>query len=317
MIPRRLIFGFLGLAVAVQVHAAAAEDVRAFHEWEILDGKTGESMAIADWMAGLAAHDVIYIGEEHRNRWHVEAALKILRAMTEKGRRPALAMEMFGWDGQSALESYVSSETADRGAFLKDSRWEQNWGGPFEDYEPLVQFAREHRLALLALNPPKPLVRKVAVEGLSAARHDDAMRRWGVEEADLVEDRTYHDIIRGQLLRCHGGMSEDGYERMYQASLFRDEGMAKTLAGYLARPERTPPSGPVISYTGGGHIQYDVPIPKRVRRRSHDVKQVSIYLTALSGDQQRDEVVDLVRSGIADYIWLTPVGAHGPAKRCK
>jgi len=308
--------GLLVIVVAAQIYIGAAAEVRTLQEWDVLDRKTGEPVAFSEWTSVLAAQDVIYVGEEHRNRWHIEAALKILRALIEKGRRPALAMEMFGWDGQPALEGYVSGESADPAGFLTDSRWDQNWGGPFEDYAPLVQFAREQRLSLLALNPPRPLVRKVAAEGLRTARHDDAMRRWGIDETDIVEDRAYHDIILGQLQRCHGGLSDDGYERMYEASLFRDEGMAKTLARYLVRQDKLSPAGPVVSYTGGGHIQYDVPVPKRVQRRHEGVKQVSIYLTAFSGDQ-REEIMELLRSGIADYIWLTPVGAHGPAKRCK
>ena len=312
----RIRVGLFSLVVAAQLCSGAAAEVRTLQEWDVLDGKSGEPVALPDWMSVLASQEVIYIGEEHRNRWHVEAALKILRAMIEKGRRPALAMEMFGWDGQPALEAYASGETVDLTGFLKESRWDQNWGGSFEDYEPLVKFAREQRMALLALNPPKPLVRRVAVEGLQAARHDDAMRHWGIEETDLAEDRVYHDIILGQLQRCHGGLSDNGYERMYEASLFRDEGMAMTLARYLARQEKASTTGPIISYTGGGHIQYYVPVPKRVQRRNHEVKQVSIYLTAFSGDQ-REEIMELLRSGIADYVWLTPVGAHGPAKRCK
>jgi uncharacterized iron-regulated protein len=307
--------GLFSLVLAAVMYIGAGAEVRTLEEWDVLDKKTGEPVAFSEWITLLAAQDVIYVGEEHRNRWHIEAALKILRAMVDKGRRPALAMEMFGWDGQAALEDYVSGETASRTGFLKDSRWDQNWGGPFEDYEPLVHFAREHRVALLALNPPRPLVRKVAAEGLHTARHDDAMRRWGIDDTDLVEDRAYHDIILGQLQRCHGGLSDDGYERMYEASLFRDEGMAKTLARYLARQDK-PSTGPVVSYTGGGHIQYDVPIPKRVQRRHQDVKQVTIYLTAFSANQ-REEIMELLRNGIADYIWVTPVGAHGPAKRCK
>ena len=48
----------------------------------------------------LSAQDVIYLGEEHRNQWHIEAALKVLRAILGNGRRPILAMEMFGWTGK-------------------------------------------------------------------------------------------------------------------------------------------------------------------------------------------------------------------------
>ena len=90
------------------------------------------------------------------------------------GHTPVLAMEMFSWDGQAALDQYTQHHAMTREQFLKDSNWEGSWGGDFKDYERLVQWAKDHRLPLYALNPPRPLVRLVAQKGLDKALQDPA-----------------------------------------------------------------------------------------------------------------------------------------------
>ena len=161
------------LAAEESFHPSTPPSQSSFHEWQVWDVKAGQPVAIEPWFTDLASANIIYLGEEHRNRWHIEAALRILHALTAQGLQPpALALEMFGWDGQSAIHRYLSNSPPSREQFLQDSRWEENWGGPFEEYEPLVNFAREHRLTLLALNPPRALVRLVARQGLWQAKKD-------------------------------------------------------------------------------------------------------------------------------------------------
>ncbi len=290
-----------------------------FIEWQVIEVKSGHAIAFEAWVALLNEKDVIYLGEEHRNNWHIDAALKILRALLEYKREPALAVEMFGWDGQSGLDQYLSESETSRDHFLEASRWEQNWGGPFDEYAPLISFAREHRLPILALNPPRPLVRRVASQGLARALSDAEMGRWGMQDHIFVDTAVYRDMIVRQLRLCHGGMSDDGYQRMYEASLFRDESMAKTIADYLARTKTETDGriGPLVSYTGGGHIQYHLPVPDRVLLKTNgEVKQTTVYMTSLDSGSV-EEVKSLLQESIADYVWLTPVGAHGPAKRCR
>ena len=324
MLHVRIITGLL-LGVLIlspswsSLSADTAASTPAFEAWQVLDVQSGRAIAFDEWVKVLALQDVIYLGEEHRNQWHIEAALKVLRAMFDSGRHPVLAMEMFGWDGQAGLNQYVANTKVQRDQFLKDVHWEQNWGGAFQDYEPLVAFARTRRIPLLALNPPRPLVRKVATQGWKKAIDDPEMTTWGMKEEPIVEDAAYRGVILRQLQLCHGGLPEDAYERMYEASMFRDEGMAKTIGEALHSSTGNTPSnhGPIVSYTGGGHIQYQLPIPKRVfRKRAGEVQQKTIYMTSFQPDHP-EEVQELLRDAIADYVWLTPVSSNGPAKRCR
>lgn len=296
------------------LHPIAAESP-SLQVGQIIETKTGQSIAFDDWITNLAASAVIYLGEEHRNRSHTDAAIRILEALQVRDRRPILALEMFAWDGQSALDRYLADSTMTREQFLQDSHWEQNWGGAYADYEPLISFAREHHVPVLALNPPRLLVRRVASEGWARAMTSPEVVGWGMQGQVKLDDEAYRDVIFKQLRSCHDSLSDDAYQRMFEASVFRDEGMARTISDYLSRKE--PGHGPLLSYTGAGHIQYRLPIPNRVlRRQTSAVRQTTVYLAAFD-PSRTEEIRSLLQEPIADYVWLTPVGAHGSPRRCR
>ncbi len=285
----------------------------------VIDAKTGLPVPMGKWLEELGTYDTIYLGEEHHNRFHIDAALTVLRSLLDQGHRPVLAMEMFGWDGQPALDDYLVSKENLRAEFLERVLWKQNWGGAFEDYEPLVNFAKEHQLPLLAMNPPKSLIRQVVKQGLVQVKEQPEWRQWGMEEETIVDDPAYRSRILSQLQDCHGGGSPEDYQTMYVASMVRDEGMAKTLVAALMKihSEAGSVQGPVLSYTGGGHVQYGLPVPNRVARRvSKGLKQVTVYMATFDGERAA-ELWEAMKEGIADYVWLTPPGSQGLPRRCR
>lgn len=290
-------------------------------EWQagqILDTRTGFVISFSDVIKDLEAQDIVYLGEEHHNPHHIEAALKILSQLVKDRIEPTIGMEMFGWDGQPALDTYVSTTQPVSDEFLEQVRWKQNWGGSFDDYAPLVMFARDHHLTVRAMNPPKPLIRRVVKEGLAQAKQDPEWVSWGLDREEIVDDPAYREKIFDQLQRCHGGSAEH-YRTMYEASMVRDEGMARTLAlrNDELRGEEGDSRRMIVSYTGGGHVQYKLPVPKRVARRlGEQVKQAAIYL--LSFDSSKVEHVrELIQESIADYIWLTPMDKARQVKPCR
>ncbi len=289
-----------------------------FNEWQIIDTATEQPVSLDQWITLLLQQEIIYLGEEHHNRFHIDAALTVLRKLQTEGRTPALAMEMFGWDGQAALDQYLLGSDLSRQEFLVAARWQQNWGGSYEEYEPLVQLAKEEHWTLDAMNPPKPLVRIVAKNGLVQAESDPMMAEWGMKNEVIVDDPIYRTRILQQLQACHGKRSDNLYQTMLEASMVRDEGMAKTLVRRLnqIRSGSDDRAGPLVSYTGSGHIQFNLPVPKRVARRlANQVRQVSVYMTSFEIGRVK-EFQDMIREKIADYLWLTPVSEQGPPRRC-
>ena len=194
-----------------------------------------DSIAFEEFASRLAVTDVIYLGEQHRTRAHIEAAITVLEVLQQRQRLPILGLEMFSWDGQAALDRYLLDTTPAKMQFLQEARWQENWGGDYEEYEPLVRLPDDTICRIIALNPPRPLVRKIAREGLRPEALDAEMGRWGMRGEQFVQDAAYQDTILEQLRACHRGLPPDAYQRMYEASVFRDEGMAKTISDAAAR----------------------------------------------------------------------------------
>jgi uncharacterized iron-regulated protein len=302
-----------------QLRSAAGITPAEIREGQIIDTATGRSVSIDQVMERLEQQEVVYVGEEHHNRFHIENTLALLNRLTSESRRPMLAMEMFGWESQALVDRYLGGDELSRPEFLAQVNWKQNWGGPFEDYERLVSFAKTQRLRLAAMNPPKSLVRLVARNGLEQARREPDWDRWGMQKEVIVDDPLYRERILQQLRACHDAGPDKLYQTMYEASMVRDEGMAKTVVSLVKamRAAKDPQAGPIVSYTGGGHIQFNLPVPKRVARRlSQQVRQISIYMTAFEGERLKD-LQEMIVGKIADYVWLTPLGAQGSPRRCR
>jgi hypothetical protein len=51
------------------------------------------------------------------------------------------------------------------------------------------------------------------------------------------------------------------------------------------------------------------------RRAAEQVRQVSVYMTSFEAGRI-EEIHDMIREKIADYLWLTPVSVQGLPRRC-
>ena len=313
---RQIILGVQGVLYLLfaGVTCAWSQGPTTYTIGQLFDVKTQHLISPEELKPKLVEADVIYIGEEHYTPSHIQAALQIMDTLLTEGRKPVLAMEMFAWDGQPALDHFVSGQIPTEEQFLQEVGWEKNWGGEFKDYKPLVTFSKQHSLSLYALNPPRNLVRLVASQGLAQALKDPSMDQWNIDKHMSVDDPEYRSVIFEQITACHPGLPDKAYQRIYEASIFRDEGMAKIIKEYLQN--KAPGVGPLISYTGGGHIQYRLPVPNRVQKgQSAGFSSLSIYLIAL--DSSRTEEIDqAIHEGIADYVWLKELGPRGPQPRC-
>ncbi len=308
------VMGFMGAMLVASNACATVLSPGDYRVGQIIESQEKTTLSDQEFRTILQSVDIIYIGEAHYTPSHVEAALRVLRSVVNGGRKPVLGMEMFSWDGQTGLDRYLTGAVTSTEDFLAESHWKNNWGGKYADYSPLVDFAKTHDLTLLGLNPPRPLVRNVAKQGLGAIESSPDGQRWAIPVPFPADDPEYRRVIYDQIEQCHAGLSQEVYQKIYEASVFRDEGMASVISTTVK--SETPARTTFVSYTGAGHIQYGLPIPKRVQRQLDvPVKDVTVYLHAL--DPEHPEDVDhLLAERIADYVWLTALGPQGRQPRC-
>lgn len=305
------------LAMWVMFSMSACATVQSYppyQEGQIINLAQKTTLPFSELQLALLEADVIYIGETHYTPSHIDAAIQVMEILLLGGKTPILGMEMFSWDGQAGLDRYLNGELTSVEKFLSESQWKNNWGGKYEDYSPLVDFAKKHEMKLLGLNPPRPFVRKVVQKGLTGIGADPDLKKWNIPHPFPADDPEYRGVIYEQIEKCHRGMKPEVYQKIYEASVFRDEGMASVIAT-MSRLGSSSPST-FVSYTGAGHIQYGLPIPKRVQRQlGVPVPQVTVYLHAIDPEHPED-VEHLIEEGIADYVWLTALGPHGRQPRC-
>jgi hypothetical protein len=93
-----LVVGALWFTIACTSGGSAKSSVASqdaqhalFKEWQIIDTATGRTVSLDQWMALLLQQDIIYLGEEHHNRVHIDAALTVLRRLKAGERTPTLA----------------------------------------------------------------------------------------------------------------------------------------------------------------------------------------------------------------------------------
>ncbi len=74
-------------------NASTAMGVESYQEGQIIRVKTRTPISFDDLMQKTKTLDVIYLGEEHHHRHHIENARNILRALLAQGKKPQLRLK--------------------------------------------------------------------------------------------------------------------------------------------------------------------------------------------------------------------------------
>ena len=217
----------------------------------------------------LAQANVVYLGETHDSATDHKAQLEILQKLYRQKAKIAIAMEMFQRPYQGVLNRYLAGQVSEQ-ELVEQSEYEQRWGFPWEYYAPILQFAREKHLPVLALNTPTEVTRQVAREGLESLT--PAQRQFIPPFAEIRTDNAEYRQLMLTAFKQHqaaGHGSSADFERFFLAQVLWDETMAEKIAQFL----QSNPDYQVVVLAGKGHINYGYGIPSRVARRL-DKKQL-------------------------------------------
>ena len=239
----------------------------------------------------LVKADVVYLGETHDSLKDHQAQLEILQKLYQRQPKMAIALEMFQRPYQNVLNRYIAGDLSEQ-ELLEQSEYNQRWGFPWQYYAPILQFAKEKQLPVLALNTPTEVTRQVARAGLESLT---PQQRQFIPP--FTEIRTDNAEYRQTLLRIFNqhqtGHSSASFERFFLAQVLWDETMAERIAQFIyAHPDYQ-----VVVLAGRGHIAYGYGIPSRVARRLNN--QQLVQRSVLFGTS---EEVTTDEKPIADFV---------------
>lgn len=244
-------------------------------------------------LAAIAPNQVIYLAETHDDPADHAAQLQIIQTLSEQG-DIAIALEMFQRPFQSALDGYLSGQLSET-ELIAASEYETRWGFDWEFYAPILRYAKENSIPLIALNTPAEITRKVATSGLESLAGEELTYIPPISDIDL-SNADYKEQI-ANIFSAHGGMGHSlNIDNFFAAQVLWDETMAEGIAMQIeAQPDRQ-----VIVLAGEGHILYDYGIPDRVERRVPSIKQSSVRLIPSQPEENPSE-----SQPASDFVWIT------------
>ena len=231
----------------------------------------------------LAPKRVIYIGEQHNRFAHHANQLNIIRYLHENGFAFGVGMEMFKQPYQAIVDAYLADKI-DEAAFLKETRYFEEWGYDYNLYKPIIDYTKRNRIPLIALNLKAGITRQVARSGIDSLSPQD--RQVLPVNLDFSNQR-YADDLKA-IFNLHQNQEPlDNFDFFLQAQVLWDETMAARAFNFL----QSNPTKKMIILAGNGHLRHRYGIPDRLKRRGGYSDVVLL----------QDESFE---HGIADYVLL-------------
>jgi uncharacterized iron-regulated protein len=242
----------------------------------------------------LAQAGVVYLAEIHDRPEDHKIQLQIIQELQGRNQKVAIAMEMFQHPYQDTLTRYLAGQLNEQ-ELLEQSEYNQRWGFSWEYYAPILRFAKEKQLPVLALNTPTEITRQVASAGLESLT--SKQRRLIPPFSEIRTDNPQYRQLLAKTFQQHqkfGHGNSADFERFFLAQVLWDETMAAGIAKFL----KAKPNYQIVVLAGQGHIIYGYGIPSRVARRLKDKQlvQLSVLLSPFT------DPID-TNQPIADFVW--------------
>jgi uncharacterized iron-regulated protein len=259
---------------------------------------TQRTLSFDAFVKAVAQAQVVAVGEEHYHPDIQAFELRLLQALTQhRPQRVALAMEFLERDMQSAVDAYLSgnSDTATLQTQIKATP------AFIQYYFPLMQYARQAGVPLLALNVPRSLARRVTKEGLQAVAESLPPPERAYLAATFLPMTSQYRTYFLQAVAAAHPLPEEQRERFVEAAHLKEDTMAESLAAFLERTADVT----VLAIAGRFHFDYGLAIPALLRQRRPHVRMRRVTTMAVAADENID-LRELAKENLADYVWFAP-----------
>ena len=308
---RRLASMLLFTALAAQIAAGAQAPAPHYRAFDA----QGNAVTLQTIIDSLERADVLFVGETHDDRIaHLLEAELLRRADETHGPRSprrralALSLEMFERDVQTVLDEYLAGLITER-HFLLSSR---PWRNYETDYRPLVEYARAHRLPVIAANAPARYVSRVSSQGPDSLRSlpQVAVKTWlpplPFPAASEGYAAKFNRFMRGGAAapaatpgttataqaNPHGGL------HLLEAQTLRDASMAYAISEYLKRG-RDPL---VVHVNGTFHSEERMGVPEQLARYRSKARAVVVTIVPADSFPNFDAAT---HARLGDFVIIT------------
>ena len=193
--------------------------------YKLYDVQAKKEISFEKLLERTAQYNVVFLGEEHNDSIAHVLQNQLFVALHQKNPTTALSMEMLVTDDQLVLDEYLQGLITEKN-FTKDAVLWNN----YSDYRPMVEYAKTHKLAVIAANAPSRYTNRVTQKGLSSL--SELSKRAKSYLAPLPID-TLTGAYAEKFNALLGGHSGMGNLKIYQSQNLWDATMAYRIAQHL------------------------------------------------------------------------------------
>lgn len=193
--------------------------------YRIFDVATQEEITVEQLVLDVSKTDVVFFGEEHNDSVAHTLQYQVLRRMDDLYPSVALSMEMFATSEQLVLDEYLAGLVTDRNLASDVNLWNN-----YDDYRPLVEYARENGIRVIAANAPRRYTNRVTRLGLTSLTDlpHQSQALLAPLPIDTLTGRYYEKFVG-----LMGGQEHMGTMKIYQSQNLWDATMAYRIHGFL------------------------------------------------------------------------------------
>lgn len=262
--------------------------------FKIYDTKTKQIISIDKIVSDCADADVLFFGEEHNDSACHYLEAEIFKALYKKfGDKLALSLEMFEADNQLPLNEYLQGFIPED-RFRKDVRLWSN----YKDYRPMIEFAKENHLYVIAADPPRRYVSMVSRLGMSSLNNlsKEAKRFLPPLPYDTLSGR-YREKFEEVMQGSPGATNPNVY---YSQNLW-DAGMSYNIYKYWKKNK----DKKIFHCVGGFHTAEKLGTAAQLQMRNKKIKILNIASVSDASFNSTDPKDWEKFNNLGDYVLIT------------
>lgn len=262
------------------------------NNYTLINSRDGKELTISDVVADMEKADVLFFGEEHDDQTGHLVENEIVHALSEKyPAKTALSMEMLTTDKQLIVDEYIQGLIRAKD-FLSDA-----WTWPnLNDYKPMLDFARQKQLPIVAANAPTRYVNRVTRFGMPALDSLSGVAKQFLPPLPLdTLTGKYYDKF-SKLMGGHAAMPG---MNLYQAQNVWDATMAWSVGKFM----QSHAGWKVIHLCGGFHAEDKLGTVEQLKMKYGP--QLKVLTIVAVSDKNWKNPDRKAYTGNSDYILLT------------
>jgi len=299
MNPKRLLFillfslGVLTLQGCSSLNEKPKSNLQTAYDFALYDSQTQQPITLTQLALQLKAVDVIFIGEFHGNHASHLLQAQLQNQLFLQKPKQVLSMEQFNRDQQSIVNQYLDDEVGEAYLINEAPAWE-NYAA---SYRPLVSFAKQHFLPVIAANAPADTVRCIGRQGQSYLEKLTESERAMIAQTPFTEVTDYRQQFM-KWIKDSSHFDEAKAEKSYLAQLTRDNTMAESILQALSDY----PDHQVIHTNGAFHSNRYLGTAGALKRLRPDLKIKVISPIHIEQNQALSLTEEAFNQG--DFIYL-------------